>query len=76
MAGANGDLERRISEVILRTSTNSEFELLLISRDLMKIEPNGVHFRRLCFFELFGPKIRFFDLIFFTQILTYFFNFC
>ena len=53
-------LERGFTRVILRTSKNGEFKELLISRDLMEIELNRVHFRRLCFFELFGAEIRFF----------------
>ena len=43
-------LERGFTRVILTTSKNCEFKELLISWDLMEIELNRVHFRRLCFF--------------------------
>ena len=38
-----------------------EFNELLISRKLLEIELYRCHFRRLCFFELFGAEIDFFD---------------
>ena len=60
-------LECGFSRVILTRSKNCEFKELLISRDLMEIELNRVHFRRLCFFELFWAEIWFFYLICFLK---------
>ena len=60
-------LERGFTRVILTPSKHGEFKELLISRDLMEIELNGVHFLRLCFFELFATEIGFFDQIFFSR---------
>ena len=65
-------LERGFTRVILTPSKHGEFKELLISRDLMEIELNGVHFLRLCFFELFATEIGFFDRIFLSQIPPYF----
>ena len=65
-------LERGFTRVILRTSQNGEFKELLISRDLMEIELNGVHFRRLCFFNFLKLKSDFFT---FPQIPPYFWDF-
>ena len=61
----------------MTTWENCEFKKLLISRKLLEIELNRCHFRRLCFFEVFGAEIHFFGLKFFLastrisqQILT------
>ena len=52
----------------LTTWEIGEFKELLISRKLLEIELNRCHFRRLCFFEVFGAEIHFFDQHFFSQI--------
>ena len=38
-----------------------EFKEYLISRKLLEIEQNKVHFWRLCFFEVLGAEIQIFD---------------
>ena len=68
-------LERGFTSVILTTSKNGEFKDLVISRDLMEIELNGVHFRRLCFFELFDTEIRILYRIFFFSNSAIFLGF-
>ena len=50
------------TRVILTRSKHGEFKKLFISRNLLEIELNGVHFWRLCFFELFAAEIRFLHL--------------
>ena len=47
--------------MILTTWETGEFKELLISRKLLEIELNKVHFWRLCFFEVLGAEIQFFD---------------
>ena len=64
-------LERGFTTVILTISKHGEFKQSLISRDLMEIELNGVHFRKLCFFELFATEIGFFDRIFFLLLVWF-----
>ena len=54
--------------MILTTWEKGEFEDLLISRKLLEIDLNKFRFRRLCFFEVFGAEIHFFDQHFFEQI--------
>ena len=62
--------------VIFMRSQWGEFKELLISRNLLEIELNGVHFWRLCFFELLATKIHFFDKKIFLQIPPYFLDQC
>ena len=45
----------------MTTWETGEFKELLISRKLLEIELNKVHFWRLCFFEVFGAEIQIFD---------------
>ena len=45
----------------MTTWETGEFKELLISRKLLEIELNKVHFWRLCFFEVLGAEIQFFD---------------
>ena len=52
----------------MTTWETGEFKEFVISRKLLEIELNKVHFWRLCFFELFEAEIQFFDQQFFLQI--------
>ena len=45
----------------MTTWQTGEFKELLISRQLLEIELNKVHFWRLSFFEVFASEIQFFD---------------
>ena len=47
--------------MILTTWETGEFKELLISRQLLEIELNKVHFWRLSFFEVLATEIQFFD---------------
>ena len=62
--------------VIFMTSQWGEFKELLISRNLLEIEPNGVHFWRLYFLELFEAKVQFFDKKLFDIFLHHSGVFC
>ena len=59
--------------MILTTWESCEFKELLISRKLLEIELYRYHFWRLCFFELFGAEIHFFDP-YFLRVLYYRWN--
>ena len=61
LSALNFLFNRGYYRVIFMRSQWGEFKELLISRNLLEIELNGVHFWRLCFLELFEAKIQNFD---------------
>ena len=52
---------RGYNRVIFTRSLYGEFKELLISRNLLEIELDGIYFWRLCFLELFEAKTQFYD---------------
>ena len=57
----NFRFNRGYNRVIFTRSLYGEFKELLISRNLLEIELDGIYFWRLCFLELFEAKTQFYD---------------